>query len=427
MIGLIKAIFGGRFVIVRLLIFLSAVGLSAVGIACIYAAANPLPQAGESLSADDVAALAEATEIAGYWKKQAVYLVIGLLAFAAVSLIDYRQIGPASYWFYGVILFFLSLLILDIYIDLPLIRPIKGSRRWIDFGIIPFQPSEFCKIAYILALSWYLRYRSSYRRLTGLIGPFALTVLAIFLILKEPDLGTTLLLMPILFVTLYAAGAQVKHLLLIIGLAVLVSPLLWFMLHDYQRMRISTVLLQNPKMLAAAQEHPKLAEILVGDPTKLKNWKRNEGYHLMHSIQAISSGGLSGYGFRQGPYSRYNYLPERHNDFIFAMVAHQWGFWGGLGVLGLYAVILICAVELAVFSTDPFVRLVIVGIATMILIQVIVNVSMTLGLMPITGLTLPFVSYGGSSLLVGFIALGLVNNLGRHRPVNLAGKPFEKF
>jgi len=313
--------------------------------------------------------------LADTWKKQIVYAVCGVLCFMAINLIDYRRLGALSFWIYAFLLFLLALLLLDKFVDIPFIPYIKGSRRWIRLGthsqFIQIQPSEFCKIAYILALAWYLRFRSNYRSLVGLAGPFALTLLAMVLILLEPDLGTTLLLMPMLFAMLFVAGARVRHLLLIIGMAVLVSPILWTMLHDYQKMRISGVLLQNDRIYQAATDHPALAKLLVGSTNRLRDWKKNEGYHLLHSKQAIASGGFWGYGFCKGPYSQYDYLPERHNDFIFAMIAHQWGFVGGLVLMGLYAILFACGAEIAWLNTDPFARLTAVGIIAMFAVEVI--------------------------------------------------------
>ncbi len=408
----------GRLIFVRLLMLAAMVGLIAIGIATIYAAGNPAePDSAASLSVP-----------AGAWKKQVIYATAGLAAFVLVNLINYGWLGAASYWIYAVVLAVLSVLLLDKIVDIPFVPVINYSRRWIK--ILPgydvkVQPSEFCKIAYILALAWYLRYRSNYRKFLGLVGPFALTLLAIVLILLEPDLGTVMLMMPILFAMLFVAGARVRHLLAIIGLAVVVSPLLWHFMHSYQRMRISSVLLQNEKIMEKARDNPRLAKILAGGTANLAKWKRNQGYHLMHSKYAIASGGFSGYGFAKGPYIRYNYLPERHNDFIFAIICHQWGLVGCGVVLGLYALIVGCGVEIAQANTDPFARLISVGIIAMFTVEVIVNISMTLGLMPITGLTLPLISYGGSSLVVSMIAVGLLNNIGRCRPFSVAGKGFE--
>jgi cell division protein FtsW (lipid II flippase) len=432
------SIFGGRLIITRLIMISVVILLFLSGLAGIYAAGHPdTSQDTQNQELTDPSQeqndlnIQEENEDSGNWKKQLIYAVCGVLCFFAINLIDYRRLGPWSFWIYALFLFLLALLLLDKILDMRFIPYIKGSRRWIRLGtatqFVQIQPSEFCKIAYILALAWYLRFRSNYRTLLGLAGPFALTVLAMVLILLEPDLGTTLLLMPMLFAMLFVAGARVRHLLLIIGMAVLVSPILWTMLHDYQKMRISGVLLQNDRIFQAASDHPALAKILVGSTNRLRDWKKNEGYHLLHSKQAIASGGLWGYGFGKGPYNQYDYLPERHNDFIFAMIAHQWGFFGGLAIMGLYAILFACGAEIAWLNTDPYARLTAVGIIAMFAVQVITNISMTLGLMPITGLTLPFVSYGGSSIVVNFIAIGLLNSIGRQRPFTVAGKPFEHF
>jgi rod shape determining protein RodA len=246
------------------------------------------------------------------------------------------------------------------------------------------------------------------------------------LILLETDLGTVMLMMPVFFTMLFVAGAKVKHLLIIVLMALLVSPLLWFKIEHYQRTRISSVLLQSNWIRQKAEQHPRLGRILVGRQFSSKKWKNDWGYHLIRSKYAIASGGVKGYGFRKGPFVKYSFfLPKRttHNDFIFAIIAHQWGFVGCVVLLGLYVIIVACGLEIAVHNTDPFGRLLAVGIVAMFVVEVIVNVSMTVGLMPITGLTLPFVSYGGSSLLVSMASVGLLNNVGRCRPFTVARKP----
>ena len=412
-------ILSGRLIFVRLLMLTAMLLLVYVGITAIYSAGNPIER-----SAATTISVPSRT-----WQKQVVYAAAGLAALIVVNMMNYRWLGRASYWLYATVLVLLAVLLLDKIFDLPFVPMINYTRRWIRIGtktaFLQVQPSEFCKIIYILALAWYLRFRSNYRKFTGLIGPFSLTLLAMVLIIKEPDLGTVMLMMPILFVMLFVAGAKVKHLLIIILLALLVSPVLWNFLQDYQRMRISSVLLQNEKIFAQAQQHPRLAQILAGGTSKLNRWKRDKGYHLTHSKSAIASGGLRGYGFRRGPYIKYDYLPARHNDFVFAIIAHQWGLIGCLTVFMLYTVIIVCGIEIAWHNTDPFARLISTGIVTMFAVQVLVNISMTLGLMPITGLTLPFVSYGGSSLIVSMIAIGILNNIGRCRPFTVAGKAFE--
>jgi len=413
----------GRLILVRITLLTAALALVAIGIAAIYSVGHPT----------DYSAAAQTAGLAHYWKKQLVFAAIGVLGFAAVNLISYRRLGAISYWLYAFVLLLLAVLLLGRYVvDLPFVPEINYTHRWIKFSIAGWelpalQPSEICKPAYILALAWYLRYRSNYRNFSALIGPFLLTLLPIVLILLEPDLGTVMLMMPILFAMLFVAGAKVKHLLIIILMAILVSPLLWYKMADYQRTRISSVLLQNSWVRQKAEQNPTLGRILVGKQFSTKQWNDDWGYHLMRSKFAVASGGTAGYGFRRGPFVKYDFLAHRHNDFIFAVIAHQWGFVGCLGLLALYAVIIACGLEIAGNNTDPFGRFLVVGILAMFAVEIIVNISMTMGLMPITGLTLPLVSYGGSSLLVTMISVGLLNNVGRCRPFGvtrgLPGRP----
>jgi len=399
----------------------AALLLLGVGIATIYAVGHPAEQSPAS----------QMDDLTGYWKKQVVFASLGMAAFIAVNLINYRRLGAMSYWiFAGVLVLLAYLLISKFVIELPFAPNTKGTYRWIRIAVgghaLPqIQPSEFCKLAYILALAWYLRYRSNYRNFKALIGPFALALLPMVLILPEPDLGTVLLMMPILFTMLFVAGAKAKHLLMIIFMAILVSPLLWYKMEAYQRTRISSVLLQNAWIREESEKHPSLGRILVGTEFSSKQWRNDWGYHLIRAKYAVASGGANfgmGYGYRRGPFIKYDFLPERHNDFIFAVVAHQWGFWGSLGLLGLYVIIVGCGLEIAANNTDPFGKLLAIGIVAMFAVEVLVNVGMTVGLMPITGLTLPLVSYGGSSLLVNMACLGLLNNVGRCRPFTVAPK-----
>ena len=395
--------------------------LVGIGIVTIYSVGHPA----ESSPAT------QTEELAAYWKKQVVFAIMGLAGFIIVNLINYRWWGTASYWILGIVLVLLALLLVSKYVvTLPFAKPKADTYRWIWITVggrtLPsLQPSEFCKVAYIMALAWYLRFRSNYSRFKALIGPFALALLPMLLILPEPDLGTVMLMMPILFIMLFVAGAKVKHLLLIILMALLVSPLLWFRMRPYQRRRISSVLLQSEWIREKAEQHPTLGKILVGTEFSTRKWKNDWGYHLIRSKYAIASGGTdsaTGYGFRHGPFIKYGFLDHRHNDFIFAVIAHQWGFWGCLALLALYVIIVSCGLEIAANNTDPFARLFAVGLVTLFVVEVLINVGMTVGLMPITGLTLPLVSYGGSSLLVSMASIGLLNNIGRSRPFSVAPK-----
>jgi cell division protein FtsW (lipid II flippase) len=407
--------FTGRLVLVRFILLLSTVALLLTGIVSIYSLGHPA-EPGPSSHYDDLSSL---------WKKQVVLVAVGIAGFIIVNLFNYRRLGPYSYWLYAFVLVLLILLLVDRYLlNIPdiFIEEIRQTHRWLKIPYIgqSFQPSELCKLSYVLVLAWYLRYRSNYRSFSALIGPFALAVLPMVLILFEPNLGTVLLMMPVLFSMLFVAGAKVRHLLLIVLLAIIVSPVLWFGMNPYQRIRISSVLLQSEGVRTLAENNPKMANILVGSSFSTRQWESNWGYHLIRSKYAVASGGMTGYGFRKGPFIKYDFLPERQNDFIFAAIAEQWGFLGCVILLFVYIIFISCGMEIASDNTDPFGRFLAVGIVSMFIVEVVVNVGMTVGLMPITGLTLPFVSYGGSSLLVNMTAVGLLNNIGQRRQFSVA-------
>ncbi len=340
--------------------------------------------------------------------RQGLYLVTGVGLLLLVLVPSYRRIGQYAYWIYWSLVVLLALLLLDKYgIDLPFI---SGSRRdtvwrWIRFGPMSIQPSEFMKVGLILALAYYLRYRSSYRTWRGLIPPFLLTLLPMLLILKQPDLGTLLMLLPVLFVMLLVAGARLRHLATIVLLGCAMVPAFYFFgMEDYQRDRIQVLFKQN---------------------TDDQQWHMKQGYQLRQSLIALGTGGLTGEGYGAGAFVRYDLLPEEHNDFIFAVIGNQWGLIGCLVVILAYVVIIICGLEVAMVTNDPFGRLLAVGVVVMIVVQALLNICMTLGLAPITGMTLPFVSAGGSSLWANFLALGLLVNVAQRRPMLIAHPPFE--
>ncbi|MBN1510650.1 MAG: FtsW/RodA/SpoVE family cell cycle protein, partial [Phycisphaerae bacterium] len=344
----------GRLLFVRVCLLASVALLLAVGVLTIYAVGNPRDPS--PVYDKDIAGLA------GHWQKQLAFIVVAVIGFVAANVVDYRRLGPVSYLIYGGVLLLLMYLVVSRYlIQLPFAAPNRnGVHRWIVLhpSLPRVQPSEFCKLAYILALAWYLRYRSNYRRLRSLVGPFALTLLPMVLILVEPDLGTTLLMMPVFFTMVFIAGARVRHLVLIVLVAILISPAMWFKMHAYQRTRISSVLLQNEWIRQKAQSHPAFGRILIGGKFTERQWQNDWGYHLIRSKFAIASGGPTGRGFGQGPFIRYDFLSERHNDFVFSMVAHQWGFFGSLLFLCLYVVLILCGLEIAAHNVDPFARLV---------------------------------------------------------------------
>jgi rod shape determining protein RodA len=304
----------GRLLLVRICLLTTVSLLVVAGILTIYYVGHPK----EMSPASNLMKLTDMTNLRGFWRRQVVFAIVGAAGFVGANLVNYRRLGMVSHWLYAVILVLLVYLDVSRKVALPLAPEINGAHCWIKLGrICSIQPSELCKLTYILALAWYLRYRSNYHSFRSLLGPFALTLLPIVLILVEPDLGTVMLMMPILFTMLFVAGARVKHLALIILLAVLVSPFLWLKMQPYQRARVSAVLLQSKWIRDKAEQVPALGKILVGGKFVARRWQSGRGYHIAQSKYAIASGGLAGQGLGRGPFLKYNFLPYRHNDFIF--------------------------------------------------------------------------------------------------------------
>ncbi len=363
-------------------------------------------------------------------RNQLVYMGIGAVGtILIVGVVGYRRLGRLAYPLFVLCLFALAWLVLA---DLPFVAEQRNARRWLRIAGVQVQPSEMMKIAYVLALAWYLRYRSNYRTLPGLIAPFVITLMPMALILKQPDLGTVLLFLPVLFVMLFMAGARLKHLVIIILLGMAATPFFWFKIRDYQRLRIAGVVLQSPSLREYFTERPDVWDRFASPGTNPREWRRQlldweveAGYQLVRGKAAIGSGGLFGEGLGRGVFVEYNLLPEKHNDFIFAMVAHQWGLVGALVLVFCYLAIIVIGCDVATLTNDPFGRLLAIGLTTMFGVQAFTNLLMTIGLGPVTGVTLPFVSAGGSSLVVSLLALGLLISVAHRRPMLIAPRPFE--
>jgi len=401
---MLDKIWHGRLGGLRLVMILAVLGLVVMGLVSIHAA--------DMVSSPRT----------NFAQKQLQWIALGMFVFFLANLIPYHYLGRYSFAFFGVSLILLMVVLAGKFLvmsgvlnmDNPFVPRINGAFRWIK--LIPLrsesavvraariQPSEMAKIAYIIALAWYLRHRKNYRTLSGLIGPFVLTLLPMALILLEPDLGTILLFLPVLFTVLFVAGSRVKHLLTIIFLAAAFSPVFYFLMEPYQRQRIEIVFKQN---------------------TDDAFWLRDAGYQLYLSKISIGTGRTSGNGWEFNPWVRGHLPPHQHNDFVFAVAAHQWGFIGGVGLLIIFSLLILGGIEVAAQQPEPFGRLLAVGFTSLLATQIFINIAMTMGLMPITGLTLPFVSYGGSSMLCNFLAFGLLINVARHRPMRLARKSFE--
>jgi rod shape determining protein RodA len=263
-------------------------------------------------------------------------------------------------------------------------RTVSGARRWILVGPVSVQPSEIFKICFVLMAVWLVTSRWAQPvGKTALVLAAPMLVVPMVLIVKQPDLGTALLLLPVLIALLVAAGLQLRLLggLVLAGLAA--TPLAWLVLKDYQRERILVFL--DP----------------LRDPL-------GSAYNVIQAKIAIGSGQLLGKGVAGATQSRLAFLPERHTDFIFAVFAETWGFVGCLVLLTCYALLLLRGFDIAASTREPVGRLVALGVTALVATQVLVNVGMVTGLLPVVGIPLPLMSYGGSSMVVSMMALGLL-------------------
>jgi len=359
--------------------------------------------------------------------RQGAYLLCSVVAALLTARVGYHALSRYAYAIFAVVLAMLLLLAAAKFLRFNfggLVPARRNAWRWIMLPGFQLQPSEFMKIACILALAWYLRFRRNYRSFWGMLIPFFVTAVPMGLILVEPDLGTTLLMIPVPFVMLFMAGAKKRHLGLLVLLGMLCLPVVWRKMEPYQRMRIVGLLLQHDPLRERIIAHPEEYTHLCTKRQAIE-WEADSGLQLVRGKAALGSGGLLGQGWGQGTYVEYDFLPDRHNDFVFALVGHQWGLVGCLVALACYVAIVFAGVEIAAVSPDPLGRLLAVGVVTIIAAQVLINVGMTTGLMPITGMTLPFVSFGGSSLVTNFVGVGLLISVSRHRPFLLYKKSFE--
>jgi rod shape determining protein RodA len=315
-------------------------------------------------------------------KMQAIAFIMGLIAMLLTMMIDYNTLGE----FYRFIYLGGVIVLLLVYVPgLGIER--YGARSWINLGIIDLQTSEVAKIAFIIAFAKFLDNRED--ELTTLkdvvmcglfMAPFML------FILLQPDLGSALVFIFIAFGMMFASGLSYR--LIGIGTAVLgVSlPLIYKLMKPHQRIRIDAYL--NPEDLS-----------LPGN------------YHVMQSKITIGSGLATGRGIFKGVYHRYDYLPVQETDFIFAVISEETGFVGGAAVIGLYLLMLIKMMSISKKAKDNFGSLLAIGVTFMFAFQIIENIGMTMGIMPVTGITLPFLSYGGSSLITSMVAVGLLMNV----------------
>ncbi len=370
---------------------LASIGLSLVGVYAIDVATIAVPHdASPALGALAV--------------KQLVYVCIGLGAGVLVLVPHYRAYGFAS-WFLLAAAVVLLVFLLIPFVPSTIVRPRNGARSWIDFGPADVQPSELAKIAYVVVLAWYLRFRKNHRTFKGLLPPAIITAVPVGLITLQPDLGTASLFVPALFAVLVAAGAKLKHLAAVVLIAAMAAPAAYPILKPHQKERFVGLFKQ-----------------LRGDTSA----DQDINMQSVTAQRVAGAGEWEGAGDRQSRVLlKYNALPERHNDMIFAVICNRFGFVGGATVLVLYAVWIAGALLTAGLAREPFGRLVPVGFAAFIAAQVFINVGMNVGVVPIIGITLPFVSHGGSSMIACWLMTGLVMAVAIRQPRISLRRTFE--
>jgi rod shape determining protein RodA len=334
----------------------------------------------------------EGLDPAQYLTRQVIFIVGGVIVLALISMFDYRFLKAGAPFVYGAALIGLVLVLT------PLSEPVGGAKRWINLGFFQVQPSEYAKLAVIIAIAAWIVGRRANAKTDDIGWLDVLVVSAIaavpgVLIFLEPDLGTMMVMVALVAVALLVAGAKLRHFAALTGLALvsIIIALQFGVIRDYQIERITAFLDSTP------------------DP-------QSEGYNITQAKVAIAKGGLRGTGLASDKsLTTLDYVPEQHTDFIFTAVGEQLGFMGAATVLGLFGLLIWRGLRIAAMSRDLFGTLLASGIVALWVFQLFVNVGMTMGIMPITGIPLPFISYGGSHLLVNFIAVGLLHSIHMRR------------
>lgn len=382
-------------------------GLMVVGVAFVYSATmfrvSTVPAAWFELS----------------WVRQIIWYGLGLVVGAIVCLVNYHILVRWSF-----VAYWMSILLL-IAVLIPGIGSMQGwgARRWIALGPFTLQPSEFAKIAFILALTGFLsRPTEELRNGINFWKPIGMLLLPCLLIIKEPDLGSALVLVPTCFAMMYAAGTPRKYLLRLIGLGGLVAALFlldvlfvtdgkWRVpLHSYQRDRLLVYFGRDYTDFAPPNATKEQLQ-------RLRDKQRDDSLNVVQAMIAVGSGGLTGKGWNQGTQKTLGFLPRSvaHNDFIFSVIAEEKGFVGSVTVLTLYAVVLFTGLRIAGQARDRLGKVLAVGVVTLLFSHVFINIGMNIRIMPVTGVPLPLLSYGGSSVLGSLIAMGLLQNVHLNR------------
>ncbi len=350
---------------------------SAVGIALLYSAASGSFQPWAS--------------------RQLVRFGVGVVVMLAICLVDIRIWLRFSYAFYIISLLLLALVDFMGFVGM-------GAQRWLDLGYFNLQPSELMKITLVVALARYFHGLSmeDVANPSRLILPVFMVLIPVSLVLRQPDLGTALMLILASCAIFFVAGVRLWKFGLLGILAIISAPIAWQFLHDYQKRRVLTFI--NPE----------------SDPL-------GAGYHIIQSKIALGSGGLLGKGFMQGTQGHLNFLPEMQTDFIFTMLAEEFGLVGGLGLLSLYILLIGFGAIIAIRSNSHFGRLIAMGVTVTFFLYAFINIAMVMGLIPVVGVPLPLISYGGTALMTLLIGFGLLIGVWIHKDVTIGRRGGDDF
>ena len=383
-------------------LLLAVLGLMGIGAAFVFSATATNPE------------IAHLPWYRQFVARQLVGYVLGLGLAGLVCLIDYHILTRWALVFYwGTILCLIAVLV-------PFIGVSRlGARRWIEVGPINLQPSEFAKLAVILLLANFLsRPVDELRRTDVFAKIIGLTLLPFALIFKEPDLGSALVLLPVSWVMMLAAGVPTRFLFWLLGgVTILVGLLLVDILFAPPRWQIKLEEYQRQRLLVWFNRDFAPTDATPSERARLREVQRAKQYNVEQALISVGSGGLTGKGWRQGIQSSLGYLPRSvaHNDFIFSVIAEESGFVGSLTVISLYTIVFFSGLKIAGQARDRLGKLLAVGVVTLMFVHVFINIGMNIRLMPVTGIPLPLLSYGGTSVLCSLLALGLLQNVSIYR------------
>lgn len=375
--------------------------LSLIGVAFIYSS--------QAYSATD------------FWSRQLVWIALGTAVYTVVSRIDYTFYLSNAFWFYLIAI----ILLLLIYTPMGMER--EGARRWLNLFVLAYQPAEAAKVCTLIMIASVLT-RSELgtlrQSLWTLVKVFAITLLPLFLIFTQPDLGSCLIIPPMMLTLLYISRLSERFFIGVLALVAIGTSIIGFDLYQYSQFLKTEQLTAleargqyQQESIMPLRDYQRERIMTFVAPEVVDPRGTGSAWNSVQAQQAVGTGGLTGKGWTNGLQARLGYLPRSvaHNDFIFAVLAEEAGFLGGMVVIGLFAVLLANGVRIAGGARDRFGTLLAAGVTVIFLIHVFINIGMTIGITPITGLPLPFISYGGSFILSCAILQGLIQSVHRHR------------